>query len=1494
MQGEPTFRTLASGTTSVTNAALGKFDPTLLLNGMAEIRLRATDTTGQTSTFGPVTVVVTQNEKIGNFTVSFNDLTVPVAGLPIQVIRTYDSRDKRIGDFGVGWRLDLNSVSITTNGALGDNWTGTASGGFFPTYCIQPGRPHVVTVTMSDGTVYQFQATLNPSCQQLVPLSQTAVGFVPVSTTPANASLTIIGNAAPFVAGDFAGPITLLDLDDATTLDPHLYQLTLPDGRTVVLSTQTGLQSLTDLDGNKLTVSSAGITHSSGKSVAFQRDSSNRIAKITDPAGNSIGYAYDGSGDLVSVRDAGGNVTTFTYNGTHGLLTITDPRGIQPIRNVYDNSGRLIQHIDAFGRTITYTHDLATRQEVVTDRLGNVTVNEYDTRGNVVQVTDAAGGVTGRTYDAHNNLLSETNALNQTRTYTYDTNDNRLTETDPLGQTTSYTYNSRNQVLVVTDPLGRVTTNVYNPSGNLVSTTDPAGNATAFAYDAHGLRTSMTDPLGGVTAYAYDGSGNLLSQTDPLGHTSSFTYDANGNRLTETKAGVTQYQYDAQNRVTRTVFPDGSSTQTTYNNIGKQAATIDQLGRPTSYTYDQMGRLVLRSFPDATSESASYDAEGRRLTSTDRAGHLTQYGYDPLGRLIATTFADGTSTATQYDAVGEALRVTDAGGNATSYAYDPAGRRVSATDSLGHVTTFGYDRVGNQVAVQDANGNSTQYQYDASNRRVGTMYPDSTSDAVAFDALGRTVSKTDQAGQTTQFRYDGLGRLIAVIDALNQQTSYTYDALGNRTSQTDANGHVTQFAYDLVGRRTARTLPLGMTETYTYNAAGGMVSKTDFNGKTTTYAYDAMERLVAKTPDALLHEPTVQFSYSLTGQRTQMSDASGVTTYAYDIRDRLVTKTTPEGTLTYAYDTAGNLSSIRSSNTGGTSVNYSYDALNRLSAVTDNRLAPGTTTYGYDNVGNLQTVTYPNAVTHLYAYDALNRLGNLSIATQASTLASYAYTLGPSGNRTAVADLGGRQVNYMYDALYRLTRETVTGGAVNGTATYQYDPVGNRLSRLSTLPPGGPTTSAYDANDRLTTEAYDANGSAIVSNAIGYTYDFENRLIQATNGTSIVYDGDGNRVAETAGGVPTQYLVDDRNLTGYAQVLEEIVGGTVQRVYTYGLNRLSESQASGTSFYGYDGHGNVRLLTGAIGAVTDRYDYDAFGNLLTQAGTTSNVYQYSGEQSDPNLGFYYLRARYYRSATGRFTAFDSFEGDTLNPSTLHKYLYTANDPVNKLDPNGQQFIVGVIALETALSLLSETVQVGFGTILNKLYPNVQEGDVIMRLGADDVGLWPATQSLGIAFVSSGPYSHIGIITRVDNNDPLNSTVRHSYHGVQNSTVREFVHGGGSIGPSIPGGVYSNIFRFNGSESVATNAASKARGMSGPYDQAYDLSDTPQGNSAYYCSEFVWKAYGGPGYDIAGGNRTVLNYPEYLLAKHLHPQLSTNAFVTPNDIFYSSTFRFAGR
>ena len=49
------------------------------------------------------------------------------------------------------------------------------------------------------------------------------------------------------------------------------------------------------------------------------------------------------------------------------------------------------------------------------------------------------------------------------------------------------------------------------------------------------------------------------------------------------------------------------------------------------------------------------------------------------------------------------------------------------------------------------------------------------------------------------------------------------------------------------------------------------------------------------------------FTYTSTGKRATMTDASGPTSYTYDNQDRLKTKVTPQGTLTYGYDAAGNL-----------------------------------------------------------------------------------------------------------------------------------------------------------------------------------------------------------------------------------------------------------------------------------------------------------------------------------------------------------------------------------------------------------------------------------------------------------------------------------------------------------------------------------------------------------------------------------------------------------
>ncbi|MEO5959064.1 MAG: RHS repeat-associated core domain-containing protein, partial [Opitutaceae bacterium] len=165
------------------------------------------------------------------------------------------------------------------------------------------------------------------------------------------------------------------------------------------------------------------------------------------------------------------------------------------------------------------------------------------------------------------------------------------------------------------------------------------------------------------------------------------------------------------------------------------------------------------------------------------------------------------------------------------------------------------------------------------------------------------------------------------------------------------------------------------------------------------------------------------------------------------------------------------------------------------------------------------------------------------------------------------------------------------------------------------------------------------------------------------------------------------------NLTGYAQVVEERIssGGptpmSASKVYTYGSGLISVARvvpnaATSVSYFVFDGGNTVRELADEAGAITDRYDYDAFGNLVFQSGSTTNAYRYCGEQFDADLGLYYLRARYLNPDSGRFWSMDSYEGSGSDPVSLHKYLYANADPVTYVDPTGNQTLLQVIVAQT--------------------------------------------------------------------------------------------------------------------------------------------------------------------------------------------------------------------
>ena len=280
----------------------------------------------------------------------------------------------------------------------------------------------------------------------------------------------------------------------------------------------------------------------------------------------------------------------------------------------------------------------------------------------------------------------------------------------------------------------------------------------------------------------------------------------------------------------------------------------------------------------------------------------------------------------------------------------------------------------------------------------------------------------------------------------------------------------------------------------------------------------------------------------------------------------------------------------------------------------------------------------------------------------------------------------------LYDDLYRLTLADHPDSSDEG---YSYDKVGNRspsaftkTSRLNPLPfmgRGQGATSAawsYNAGNQLTSDGtytytYDNNGNMITKTKIltptdvtTYTYNSENQLtqIQTTspaNTYKYAYDGLGRRIQKDLNGTLTKYVYDNED------IIAEYAGTSTTPAATYlhgpGIDEpIYMSRGGAAYYYHVDGLGSITELTNSTGAIAQTYKYDAFGNILSQTGTTTNPFTYTGREYDSESGLYYLRNRYYDPRIGRFLQEDpiGFTGGN------NFYVYTKNNPVNYTDPYG--------------------------------------------------------------------------------------------------------------------------------------------------------------------------------------------------------------------------------
>ena len=403
------------------------------------------------------------------------------------------------------------------------------------------------------------------------------------------------------------------------------------------------------------------------------------------------------------------------------------------------------------------------------DPLGNIAIQETDSRGNIVRVAkkDVQGklltqatyrynemGEMLKAFDAKGNpitaeydLLGRRTALESKdsgrQEFFYDECSNVVRENN------SVLRESNKQILYEYDGLNRLIKIDYPDSEDTIYT---YGNASDKSVGAAGKILYVTD-ASGTLEYEYGRLGEVIKETRTL------ATHLNGSNPTET--AVMEYQSDYLGRMQYIVYPDGE----------KVAYGYDRGGQVVSVTGEHWGH----EFNYVT--NILYDQYGQRTRIDYGNGTFTEYNYDTARRWLDTIKTEN-KWGQSYQNIAYSF---DAVGNVLGYEDDCLD---SVTGNYKTKQTYSYDSL---YQLIKADGETTYNPYQSSVPEFVSTY----SQSFAFDAdgLGNMTSKISTETVTPQ---------KSIGDNLNYSFAYNYDKnyahrlinAGDRYYKYDANGNI--------------------------------------------------------------------------------------------------------------------------------------------------------------------------------------------------------------------------------------------------------------------------------------------------------------------------------------------------------------------------------------------------------------------------------------------------------------------------------------------------------------------------------------------------------------------------------------------------------------------------------------------------------------------------------------------------------------------------------
>ncbi|WP_432588894.1 putative T7SS-secreted protein [Streptomyces sp. HD1123-B1] len=805
------------------------------------------------------------------------------------------------------------------------------------------------------------------------------------------------------------------------------------------------LRTIEDRNGRSLTFTydeegaPREVAHSGGYRIAIDTDpellriTALRLLGVgdTETGTTLVSFGYDDAGDLTEVYNSSADPMRFTYDDHHRVTSWTDRNGTR-FAYVYDHRGRVLRTVGSDDMMASRFHyDAASRTTIYTDSLGHRTTYVFDDDYRTVAQTDALGNTT------HTEWAPEGRRL-------------PLSVTDPLGHTTRYAYDGSDRLIRVDRPDGTAATADYDAHGRPLEIREPDGAVWRHAYDERGNRTQTTDPTGAETGYAYDAeSGNLTSVTDPLGNTTNVVCDAAGLPVEVTD-------------------PLGNTTTVRRGTHGRITRITDALGNITRQGWTIEGKPAWRTRPDGSRETWTWDAEGNLLQHTDPAGNTTRHTHTHFDLLATRTDPDGAEYGFAYDNQLQLTQVTNPQGLTWTYTYDGAGRLISETDFNDRTLTYEHDAAGRVISRTNGAGERLHYRRDALGRTVATHADDGTETTFAYDAVGRLTAAANPDTELVR-GYDALGRILTeTVDG--RTTSYAYDAAGHRTERITPAGVRSEWTHDAASRPVSLTTADNALR-FGYDAAGRETSRTFGADVTLSQTWDGLDRMTAQTvtgPASALIQHRA-YAYRADDHLTEIRElTSGTRTFDLDPVGRVTAVHANGWTETYAYDSAGNLTTAGAPEHPSPGPREFSGTLIRTAGGESSR-----TTYEHDAQGRLirrtRRTLNGQRRTWTYTWNAEDRL------TQATTPdgARWRYTYDPLGRRTAKCRLAAddtvaERIDFTWDGT-RVAEQTTANGH---TTTWDYAPGTHR-------PISQTTTSALAGTE------YDTRFHAIVTDLVG-------------------------------------------------------------------------------------------------------------------------------------------------------------------------------------------------------------------------------------------------------------------------------------------------------------------------------------------------------------------------------------------------------------------------